>query len=435
MIRQRMTVLLMVVAAATAVKSQTERTMTVDELFQLIESNSKTLQVEKTSVEFAQKGIEVARAGRLPDVSAQASVSFNGNVLVSDRDFSNMHGYSAPHLGNSLMVEAQQVVYAGGAIDAGIRLAELQHEQALVGQAQSRDAQRFLGLGQFLDLYKLTRRQQVYEDNIQLTQRLIDDIRAKHEQGMALKNDITRYELQLESLRLGLRQLHDRQSILNYQLCNQIGLTEDIKVVPLCDEETAYAEESLAQATTTAQAASPMMKQSALGMRVAEQQLKLARSEQRPKVALFAADQLNGPYIYDLPPKDVNVNNWFVGVGISYSLSSLFKQSKRIRQAEVASQQSLDNHELNKERLNNQVQESWTFYEQSFADLETQRKSVQLARQNYEVVSERYLAGLALVTDMLDASSMKLQAELNEVDARINIAYARYRLKYVSGTL
>ena len=430
-----MTVLLMVVAAATAVKSQTERTMTVDELFQLIESNSKTLQVEKTSVEFAQKGIEVARAGRLPDVSAQASVSFNGNVLVSDRDFSNMHGYSAPHLGNSLMVEAQQVVYAGGAIDAGIRLAELQHEQALVGQAQSRDAQRFLGLGQFLDLYKLTRRQQVYEDNIQLTQRLIDDIRAKHEQGMALKNDITRYELQLESLRLGLRQLHDRQSILNYQLCNQIGLTEDIKVVPLCDEETAYAEESLAQATTTAQAASPMMKQSALGMRVAEQQLKLARSEQRPKVALFAADQLNGPYIYDLPPKDVNVNNWFVGVGISYSLSSLFKQSKRIRQAEVASQQSLDNHELNKERLNNQVQESWTLYEQSFADLETQRKSVQLARQNYEVVSERYLAGLALVTDMLDASSMKLQAELNEVDARINIAYARYRLKYVSGTL
>ncbi len=430
-----MTVLLMVVAAATAVKSQTERTMTVDELFQLIESNSKTLQVEKTSVEFAQKGIEVARAGRLPDVSAQASVSFNGNVLVSDRDFSNMHGYSAPHLGNSLMVEAQQVVYAGGAIDAGIRLAELQHEQALVGQAQSRDAQRFLGLGQFLDLYKLTRRQQVYEDNIQLTQRLIDDIRAKHEQGMALKNDITRYELQLESLRLGLRQLHDRQSILNYQLCNQIGLTEDIKVVPLCDEETAYAEESLAQATTTAQAASPMMKQSALGMRVAEQQLKLARSEQRPKVALFAADQLNGPYIYDLPPKDVNVNNWFVGVGISYSLSSLFKQSKRIRQAEVASQQSLDNHELNKERLNNQVQESWTLYEQSFADLETQRKSVQLARQNYEVISERYLAGLALVTDMLDASSMKLQAELNEVDARINIAYARYRLKYVSGTL
>ena len=435
MIRQKMTVLLMVVAAATAVKSQTERTMTVDELFQLIESNSKTLQVEKTSVEFAQKGIEVARAGRLPDVSAQASVSFNGNVLVSDRDFSNMHGYSAPHLGNSLMVEAQQVVYAGGAIDAGIRLAELQHEQALVGQAQSRDAQRFLGLGQFLDLYKLTRRQQVYEDNIQLTQRLIDDIRAKHEQGMALKNDITRYELQLESLRLGLRQLHDRQSILNYQLCNQIGLTEDIKVVPLCDEETAYAEESLAQATTTAQAASPMMKQSALGMRVAEQQLKLARSEQRPKVALFAADQLNGPYIYDLPPKDVNVNNWFVGVGISYSLSSLFKQSKRIRQAEVASQQSLDNHELNKERLNNQVQESWTLYEQSFADLETQRKSVQLARQNYEVISERYLAGLALVTDMLDASSMKLQAELNEVDARINIAYARYRLKYVSGTL
>ena len=86
--------------------------MTVDELFQLIESNSKTLQVQKTSVEFAQKGIEAARAGRLPELGMQASVSYNGNVLVSDRDFSNMTSYSAPHLGTAFALEAQQVVYA-----------------------------------------------------------------------------------------------------------------------------------------------------------------------------------------------------------------------------------------------------------------------------------------------------------------------------------
>ena len=425
----------MVVTAATAAKSQTEQQMTVDELFQLIESNSKTLQVQKTSVEFAKQGVEAARTGRLPDVKTQASLSYNGNVLVSDRDFSDMHGYSAPHLGNSFMLEAQQVVYAGGAVNAGIRLAELQHEQAVVGRQQTLDAQRFLGLGQFLDLYKLSRRQQVYEENIALTQRLIDDIKARHEQGMALKNDITRYELQLESLRLGLRQLRDQQSILNFQLCNQIGLPTGVVINPICDEGTDMPHETLPQLTSTAEVKSPMMQQSAIGMQMAQQQLRLARSEQLPKVALFAADQLNGPYIYDLPPKDVNVNNWFVGVGISYSLSSLFKQNKRIHQAETAARQSTEAHEANREALGNQVQQAWTLYEQSFADLETQRKSVELARQNYNVVSDRYNAGLALVTDMLDASSMKLQAELNEVDARINIAYARYRLKYISGTL
>ena len=51
------------------------------------------------------------------------SVSYNGNVLIADRDFSNMQGYSSPHLGNSFALEARQVVYAGGAIEAGIRMA------------------------------------------------------------------------------------------------------------------------------------------------------------------------------------------------------------------------------------------------------------------------------------------------------------------------
>ena len=136
--------LLMVVTPVMAVKAQTERKMKVDELFQLVESNSKTLQQEKISVEFAQKGIEVARTARLPELSASASVAMNGDVLVMDRDFTHAQGFSAPRWGNSLVVEAQQVVYAGGAVDAGIRLARLQHEQAQVGVRSTQADQRFL---------------------------------------------------------------------------------------------------------------------------------------------------------------------------------------------------------------------------------------------------------------------------------------------------
>lgn len=38
-------------------------------------------------------------------------------------------------------------------------------------------------------------------------------------------------------------------------------------------------------------------------------------------------------------------------------------------------------------------------------------------------MNARYLSQLALVTDMVDASNLKLNAELSEVDARINIVY------------
>ena len=36
---------------------------------------------------------------------------------------------------------------------------------------------------------------------------------------------------------------------------------------------------------------------------------------------------------------------------------------------------------------------------------------------------------------MVDASNLKLNAKLNEVDARINIVYAYYRMKYIAGEI
>ena len=106
--------------------------------------------------------------------------------------------------------------------------------RAQVGEQQRRQQQRFLALGQYLEIFKLKNREQVVKQNIDLTQRLIDDIQAKHEQGMALKNDVTRYELQIESLRLNLKKLQDQRSILNHQLCNQLGIEGEI--VPSVDE-------------------------------------------------------------------------------------------------------------------------------------------------------------------------------------------------------
>ena len=431
--------LLTAVTTVTVAKAQREHKMTVDELFQLVESNSKTLLSEKISVEFAQKGIEAARSARLPELVASASVSLNGDVLITDRDFTNAQGFAAPRWGNSLAVEAQQVVYAGGAIDAGIRTAELQARQASVSEQQRRQQQRFLALGQYLEIYKLQRREQVYELNIRLTQRLIDDVKAKHQQGMALRNDVTRYELQMETLRLGLKKLQDQRAIQNHQLCNQLGLSEGILVAPDSASVFSYLPATdnaqLNSWQTEALACSPSIQQSEVRQEMAREGVRLAKSMQLPKVAIVAADNFAGPFTYDIPPLDKNINYWYVGLGVKYPISALFKQNKKVQQARIRTRQAEQQHAVVAEQLNNQVQQAWTYYQQAFVELETQQKSVQLARQNYEVVNERYLQQLALITDMIDAQNTKLNAELNESDARIGIVYAHYRLKFIAGTL
>lgn len=94
--------------------------------------------------------------------------------------------------------------------------------------------------GYYLELYKLDNQKKVVQHNLQLTERVIDNVRARHEQGTALKNDITRYELQRETLKLQLARIADARQIVNHQLVTTLHLPVGIDICPdttLLDKE------------------------------------------------------------------------------------------------------------------------------------------------------------------------------------------------------
>lgn len=423
-------------AVATNVCAQDERKMSIEEMFGLIRQNNKSIQVSKTMVDATAEGVKAARSQRLPDIGAQLSASYIGNVLLTDRNFSNVHGNKSPHFGNQFVLDAQQTIYAGGAINAGIKLAELGAQQAKAELTLSEQNQRFLALGQYLDLEKIAHREQVIKKNITLTQQLIDQIKEKQQQGVALKNDITRYELQMETLQLNLVKLQNTRKILNHQLCNTLGLTAPCKIEPTDDAASAiFGKDGEGYWQTAAGVNSPQLMIAGIGEQMARQQEKIAKSALMPKVAVVAQNNFNGPITFELPPIDKNLNIWYVGIGVQYQLSSLFKSNKKLAQARLETQAATARKAVAAEQLDNNVQAAYTQYMQSYVELETQQKSVELAQRNYNVINDRYLNQLALVTDMVDASNMKLDAELGEVDARINIAYAYYKMKYIAGQL
>ena len=412
-----------------------QEVMTAQKLFELVEENNTALQVAKSGSESATHSISAAKSERLPDIGMSLSFSYIGNVVRTDRDFGNATGFSSPHYGNSFTLEAQQVVYSGGALTAGINLAKIEKGLADTGETATRNAQRFLAMAKYLELMEADNAIRVYESNIKLTEKLIDDIKAKRQQGMALKNDITRYELQMETLKLGLRTMNDRRSVLNHELCNTLGLNTDIVIVPDTTLMKLTNESNEQEWQNKALLNSPDIKKADLSLLAAQQRLKLAKSDLRPKLAIFAMDNFNGPYTYDIPPLDYNFNVWYVGIGINYSLSSLFKQNKKVRKAKVDLRQSSEAKLNTEEELDNHINEAHTLYLQAFENLKTRQKSAQLARENYDVVNNRYLNDLALITDMTDASNIRLSAELDETNAQIRIVYAYYRMKYIAGEI
>ena len=415
--------------------AQNSRPLDIHNLFTLIDTHNSSVRVSKTSIESARHDVDVAKSQRLPDINAQLSASFIGNALLTDRNFSEVHGLHSPHFGNQFIIDASQTIYSGGALTAGIRMSELGLEKARIASELTIQQQRFLVLSQYLDLEKIANREQVVKSNIELTKRIISDIEERHRQGVALKNDITRYELQMQTLQLELTKLRNQRSIVNHQLCVSLGIATSDSIVPterVADKT--FARDAEAQWQFAAMS-SPTLRMAAVDEQMAGQKEKLAKSELLPKVAVVAQNNFNGPITFELPPVNKNLNIWYVGVGISYPVSSLFKSNKKLRAARVAVRKAQEQKAVAKEMVGNQMQAAWTNYQQSYVELQTQQKSVELARQNFEVVNDRYINQLALVTDMIDASNMRLDAELAEVDARINIAYAYYKMKYIAGEL
>lgn len=420
----------------TYARETVRRVLTIEEMFTLADQNSKSLKPSATGVEEAREGVKVAKSARLPEIDASLSFSYLGDGRMTDRNFSNGFKAPMPHLGNNFAIEATQAVYAGGAISSGIALSRLQEEQATLALESNRDRVRFLLVGYYLDLFQMQNRLRVYEKNIELTRQVLKDIEAKSGEGVVLKNDITRYELQLSNLFLTRTQIVNSIAILNHNLTTTLGLPSETEVVP----DTALLQEVLPveDCETWTEAAfrlSPPLRQQALSVEMSRYQDKIVKSERLPKVGLFAGNRFDGPIIIEVPPINKNFNYWYVGVGVKYNFAALYKTPKAVRRSRAVMRRWAEQYEDAREQTELAVKADHIRYLESYVELETQQKSVELADQNYGVVSNRYKNDMALITDMLDASNAKLAAELQLVNAQIGVIFNYYKLLYISGTL
>ena len=124
-----------------------------------------------------------------------------------------------------------------------------------------------------------------------------------------------------------------------------------------------------------------------------------------------------------------------MGVGISYNIDALFKGKRKLKQADINLMKLQEKRKLAEEELENNIHEAYVNLEEAYIRLRTQKKSVQLAHENFNIVRQRYVNGLALITDMLDASNTQLDMELQLANYQVGILYQYYLLKKIVGTL
>lgn len=412
------------------------RMLTIAEMFDLADQNSAAIRASRTAVEEAEQAVKVSKNGYMPSIKFSASASYIGNVWVADRDFSSGQTYESPHLGNNFAIDVEQVLYAGGAIMNSVKISELQAQLTRLNyESQTQDVRNLL-VDCYLNLYKCRNQLAVCDSNILLTEQVIENMRAKAEEGLVLDNDIVRYELQKQNLIYLRTQLNGSMAILNNQLVVTLGLPAGTDILPdpaLLSQEPAISNERTWQQSAATH--SHALKSADLGVQINERAQKLTQSGWIPKIGLVAANHLNGPFTYDMPPIDKNVNVWYVGVGVSYDIDSWYKTTREVKRSKLAVQAAKDQRTVAQEQIAIAIQAAYTRYIESFEQLRTQQKSVELATDNYRVIANRYDNGLSLITDLIDAGNAKLTAEIGLANAQIDILSTYYQLLYITNTL
>lgn len=415
---------------------QTAEVMPIETLFEIAETNSAQLRPSFAAEEEARRDISVARSGRLPDINASLSLSYIGDGFTTKRDFSDYQKAPIPHLGTGLEVSITQPVYTGGAVTKGIEMARQKSTAARYATELQRDNIRFRLTGFYLDLYKYHNLRAVVENNLAQARKVLAEMEARHAQGVVLQNDITRYELLVSDLELQLIKIDNTLDILNRNLVVTAGLPGGTVILP----DTTILERSLPMAgegwwQQEAASNSPSLQLARTGVDISRTAEAMVKSERLPKIGLQAAWNLNGPILVEIPPINRNLSYWYVGVGVSYNLSSLFKSNKSLARSRAATQTAIDRLDATAESVSLEVRAEHIRYLEAYEELKTQRKSVELALRNYRTVATRYVAGMALITDMLDAANAQLDAEQRFVNARINIIYYYYKLLFISGKI
>ncbi len=410
--------------------------MSIDDLFMRVEQHNIDVKIARQSVNISNEQKKSAVAKQLPDINFSATVNYLGDATLLDRNFSNATRSSMPHLGNAIALSLYQPIYAGGEISAGIEKANNQRHIADNELERVSDKMKMEILGCYLDLFKHRNLLTVYDENIELTQQLLSEMRARSAQGLALANDVTRYELNLSNLKYDRLTVADGIEHLNNNLLIFLSLDENTNIIPqLQFNEMNEGSSSSMVWMERALQHSPELKRIDLNYALSQTESKLIKSRRLPKIGLIVGDNLDGPITNKTPVLDKNLNRWWAGVQLSLNLSSLYKDQGSLKASKLESFQLLDQRKSQTEEISRRIDQLYKYYTEANEQAKTQELNVQLATENYRIVERRYSNDLSLLTDMLDASAQKLDAEVRLVNARTNVIYYYYQLKYISGTL
>lgn len=426
--------MLLFILKPVATRSQQAYSLTLDELFRLGTENSLRLQATRMQEVIAADKEKTAQTSRLPDISIGATTGYIGRPTVFRRGLSQPVHPDMPDWSHNYNVEVTQPIYRGGKIHYTIKRSSLEKQIAALNSTNDKAEIKLLLLSQYMDLFSLYKQKEVFARNVEESARRLEDIRRLKKEGIVTRNDELRSELQLTNDQLAYREANDNIAIVSQQLDVVLGLDETLLLQP--DTGLLYTAVSLESSDEYVRQAYenyPELQIARYNTRLAENDIRLSKADYLPSLSLRAANTLARPLSTTM--EDMFSNNWNIALSLSYNLSSLYPNKHKVHEARQYVNIRKNREEQVRQDIRVNVKSAWIKHHEALDRVEALLLSVRQAEENYRIVRNRYLNQLSILTDLLDASSIRLEAELQLTNARTEVIYSYYQLMRSCGNL
>ena len=263
----------------------------------------------------------------------------------------------------------------------------------------------------------------------------LEQIRQLKKNGVVLKTDVLRAELQLSRQKLSLEQINNDIAIFRQKLNILIGQPDSVNIVPMADSAGAFPLKSYDDYVADAMMHSFEYKISEKETELRWLQLKDIKANTSPKVGLFANYGYTYPEIQFYPYAGHLYGLGMYGVKASVPISGLYHNKHKEKAAEMEYKRQEVEHSDTEDAIRQQVKEAYLRYKEAVNRINVAKANIQHATENLRIVSNTYFNQFSLLTDLLDADTQVLQTRFDLAAAQIATQLQYYQLQKAIGNL
>jgi outer membrane protein TolC len=442
--------------------------LTLDQAVQLALKQNPDVQRALQQIELTRGQIIEVRSQGLPHIilngsynqEAQSLIQSSTSTSVTPAQLSGVNGVTeamAQQLANTLnaasasaasselgaldkswivTVQATQVLYAGGAIQAGNRIAKFTDDSSYFSLRNTVDQTIDTVRQQFYTVLLDRALIQVQEEALHLLADQLKDQQNRFEAGTVPRFNVLQAEVALENQRPIVIAAHNAYTISMITLSRTLGLDPGPQGNPTFNAvgELGVHERPLGlrNAIELGIERRPFLKVQRLAILIQKEQIKVALAGYKPQFNANVGYEVRNSILTS--KLDDTVNGWFLGVTGQWNIFDGFETFGKVKMARANLETARITYIDSVHQVELEVQQAYANLQTARETIRSGQKVVEEALEALRLAKERLAAGAGVQLDVLNAQVQLTTAESTELQARANYNTALAELDRVTAT-